>query len=226
VRPLWSAVFAGLTIVLAASASAEAGAAATPPPETAITAGPTGPTGDSSPSFAFGSNESDASFECSLDGTGFTACSSPQSYASVTESPHTFAVRAVDAAGNVDPTPAQHSFTVDASVNAVASAARNQDQDGGEIKVAVRVDAGESLTAVANGKIALGKDSFALRSVRERLRAGRDTLTLRPEKSKAARSIAKALSQGASARARVTVDLADTLGNELEQALRVRLSAP
>jgi hypothetical protein len=215
-----------LTIVLAASACAAAGAAATTPPETAITAGPTGPTRDSSPSFAFGSNESDATFECSLDGTGFTACSSPQVYASVTESPHTFAVRAVDTAGNVDLTPAQRSFTADASVNAVASAARNQDQDGAGTRVAVRVDAGENLTAVADGKIALGKDSFALRPVKERVRAGRATLTLKPDKSKAARSIAKALSHGDTARARLTVHLADALGNELEQHVGVRLSAP
>ena len=41
------------------------------------------------------------------------ACSSPKTYSSLRRRPHTFHVRATDAAGNTDPTPASRSFTVD-----------------------------------------------------------------------------------------------------------------
>ena len=52
-------------------------------------------------------------FECSLDGEAFSECTSAMSYSDIGEGPHTFRVRAEDLAGNVDPTPATHSFTVD-----------------------------------------------------------------------------------------------------------------
>jgi hypothetical protein len=48
-----------------------------------------------------------------LDGGSWVACSSPQNYTSLSEGSHTFEVKAVDQVGNVDPTPASRSFTVD-----------------------------------------------------------------------------------------------------------------
>lgn len=48
-----------------------------------------------------------SSFACSLDGAAYTFCSSPETYDALESGWHTFAVRATDAAGNVDPTPAQ-----------------------------------------------------------------------------------------------------------------------
>ena len=51
------------------------------------------------------------SFECRLDNTAPSpACSSPKAYSGLAEGAHTFEVRAIDAAGNVDPTPATRSF--------------------------------------------------------------------------------------------------------------------
>ena len=41
------------------------------------------------------------------------SCSSPQPYSSLADGAHTFEVRATDAAGNTDPTPASRTFTVD-----------------------------------------------------------------------------------------------------------------
>lgn len=46
-----------------------------------------------------------ASFVCSLDGAAYTPCSSPAHYL-LSPGWHTFAVKAIDASGNVDPTPA------------------------------------------------------------------------------------------------------------------------
>ena len=85
----------------------------TTPPETTIDAGPSGLTTDSTPTFSFSSNEAGSTFECSVDGGSFSPCSSPLTTASLGDGAHTFAVRATDAAENVDLTPAQRAFTVD-----------------------------------------------------------------------------------------------------------------
>ncbi len=51
-------------------------------------------------------------FECSLDGGAFAPCTSPFTTAKLKRGHHTFHVRAVDAAGNVDATPAMKGFRV------------------------------------------------------------------------------------------------------------------
>jgi hypothetical protein len=83
------------------------------PPETSIDQAPSGTVGSSSASLSFSSSEPDSTFECSLDGAAFGACASPQGYTGLAEGAHTFRVRATDAAGNVDSTPASASWTVD-----------------------------------------------------------------------------------------------------------------
>jgi hypothetical protein len=82
------------------------------PPETTLTATP--PDGQSSSAaadFAFVASES-ATFSCSLDGAAFAACTSPQAYGGLRASIHSFQVRATDAVGNVDATPAAYSWTI------------------------------------------------------------------------------------------------------------------
>ncbi|MGH3371533.1 MAG: hypothetical protein ACRDPR_16200, partial [Nocardioidaceae bacterium] len=61
---------------------------------------------DDSVLFSFTANES-ASFACSLDGAAYSSCGSPTRYVDLEAGWHTFAVRATDGAGNVDPTPAE-----------------------------------------------------------------------------------------------------------------------
>jgi hypothetical protein len=56
--------------------------------------------------FSFISSEPGSTFACSLDAAAFVTCASPISYGSLASGTHTFAVRATDPAGNVDPTPA------------------------------------------------------------------------------------------------------------------------
>jgi outer membrane protein OmpA-like peptidoglycan-associated protein len=52
------------------------------------------------------------SYECRLDGGEFAACADPVSFSGLADGPHTLEVRARDAAGNVDATPAVHAWTV------------------------------------------------------------------------------------------------------------------
>jgi PKD repeat protein len=89
------------------------------PPETTITSGPSGTTGSSSATFVFVANEP-ATFECSLDTAPFAVCSSPASYIALAEGSHTFRVRSTDTAGNIDPTPAERSWTVQANTPPLA----------------------------------------------------------------------------------------------------------
>jgi hypothetical protein len=83
------------------------------PPETTIDAGPSGATRETSATLFFSSSEPGSSFECSLDGAAFAACTSPQIYPGLIEGPHGFRVRAIDQAGNADATPAARTWTVD-----------------------------------------------------------------------------------------------------------------
>ncbi len=87
------------------------------PPETQIDAPtPIDPTNDIAPEFTFSSpTDPDATFECRLDSTDsddFEPCASGDTFNTL-NGPHTFEVRAIDEAGNVDQTPDSFSWTVD-----------------------------------------------------------------------------------------------------------------
>jgi Ca2+-binding RTX toxin-like protein/chitodextrinase len=81
-------------------------------PETSIDSGPSGPTVDRLPAFDFSSNEA-GTFRCALTSVFPEPCATPKSYSLLTDGEYTFSVYAVDAAGNVDPTPATRSITLD-----------------------------------------------------------------------------------------------------------------
>jgi Tol biopolymer transport system component len=89
------------------------------PPETTITEGPEdgSTSADDTPVFQFISDEQGSSFECSLDGGAFLPCDAPDELRPLSDGEHTFAVRAIDAAGNTDPTPATRTFTVGTNPN-------------------------------------------------------------------------------------------------------------
>ena len=99
--------------VKASDAAGNSGAAAsftwtvdTTAPETTITANPSNPSTSTSGGFSFASTETPASFTCALDGAAFTSCTSPVGYTSLAQGNHTLQVKAADAAGNTDATPA------------------------------------------------------------------------------------------------------------------------
>ena len=88
----------------------------TTPPDTSITNGPSGTTGNTYAQIDFDGNDGAgsgvSSFEGSLDGEPYSPFSSPAFYEALSEGEHTFSVRAIDAAGNVDPSPARATWTI------------------------------------------------------------------------------------------------------------------
>jgi hypothetical protein len=105
--------------VRAIDAAGNTGAAATRswtvdtvPPDTAVSSGPGAVSGSPSATFTFGSTEGGSTFVCSIDGRAYAPCVSPQTYGGFGNGAHSFRVRATDAAGNVDPTPASYAWTV------------------------------------------------------------------------------------------------------------------
>jgi len=78
-------------------------------PDTTITKKPPKRLRRAKASFRFTASESLVTFECKLDAKPYTPCSSPRSLR-VRNGRHTFRVRAIDEAGNVDASPARHAF--------------------------------------------------------------------------------------------------------------------
>jgi large repetitive protein len=95
-------------------------------PETTITAGPErhSVTENEATTFEFASSEPNSTFECQAwsgsfgsavkgdDVNAWHPCTSPMTYSPLRDDNITFKVRAIDAAGNADPTPAERIFTV------------------------------------------------------------------------------------------------------------------
>jgi hypothetical protein len=82
------------------------------PPQTAFSSSEPATTADPTGDFELGSSETSSTFQCSLDGAPFAACTSPYTTPPLADGPHELAVRATDAAGNSDATPVTHSWTV------------------------------------------------------------------------------------------------------------------
>jgi hypothetical protein len=72
----------------------------TSPPAPTITSHPPNVTSSTTASFSFDDAEGDVTFQCALDGGDFSPCSSPKAYSGLAEGDHSFAVEAVDPAGN------------------------------------------------------------------------------------------------------------------------------
>jgi hypothetical protein len=82
------------------------------PPQTSISSGPSGTVASGSASFGFTSSETGSTFECRMDTGAWGSCASPKAYSGLANAAHTFSVRATDAAGNADLTPATRTWTV------------------------------------------------------------------------------------------------------------------
>ena len=81
-------------------------------PNTRITSGPARTTRSRSATFRFSSTEPGSRFLCQLDKSAFAPCNSPRTYRRLRPGGHKVFVGAVDAAGNVDPTPASRTWRI------------------------------------------------------------------------------------------------------------------
>lgn len=209
------------------------GVADTTPPETTIHSGPSGTVTTGSVSFSFSSSEVGSRFACRLDGPGTTtgsegACTSPKSY-DLANGSYTFSVRATDARGNTDPSPATRSFTVsDHAPPAAKLGGRKLQKLGRSVRVRV-LCRNESCRATAAGTVRVPQVGSA-RTKRYRLKKATAYIakgrkpTLRPRLSKAAR---RAIKRALRARRRIIVKLrvtvVDKAGNKRTLGRRVRL---
>ena len=92
----------------------------TTPPDTLIEDGPSNSTTSTSAELNFEADEPGATFECRLDSlleSAFQACTSPKNYTGLSLGSHRFDVRAVDAAGNEDESPAVWTWTITSTPN-------------------------------------------------------------------------------------------------------------
>ena len=84
-----------------------------PPPETTITKHPPAETGSRGARFKFRSDAPRQDFKCKLDvAQRFKACNSPRRYRHLPRGQHFFEVRAIDAGGHADPTPARWTWRI------------------------------------------------------------------------------------------------------------------
>jgi len=81
-------------------------------PDTTVSSGPPAKTRKGRATFAFSATEGASRFECRLDRGAFEPCDSPETVSRLKRGIHTFRVRATDATGNVDPTPARQTWKV------------------------------------------------------------------------------------------------------------------
>ncbi len=79
-------------------------------PQTTLTSGAKGTTSSKRARFTFVSNEPGSTFQCKRDRRAWASCASPKTYAGLSKGKHSFRVRAIDHAGNVDRTPAARSW--------------------------------------------------------------------------------------------------------------------
>ena len=88
-------------------------------PDTTFDTTPANPSASVSATFTFSSADASASFAASLDGAAYAAATSPLTLTGLADGSHTFSVRAIDAAGNVDATPASFTWTVDTTAPSI-----------------------------------------------------------------------------------------------------------
>ena len=95
------------------------------PPQTRITKGIRKRTAAGHVKFKFRSSERRSRFQCRFDAEKWKRCRPPRKIKNLDAGRHVFRVRAIDIAGNVDPTPARDAFKEIGKTEAVTPAARH-----------------------------------------------------------------------------------------------------
>ncbi|MCB8915391.1 MAG: Ig-like domain repeat protein [Thermoleophilales bacterium] len=141
-------------------------------PETGITSGPSGKTSDPTPTFSFSASESSADYSCRVYLSGLTPSEflpcvgskgTHTTPGSLPDGNYTFEVRAMDIAGNIDPTPAIRTFTIDTgppetlidsgpsgTINVSSATFSFHGTPGDTAKVQCRIDSGPFVDCVSS----------------------------------------------------------------------------
>jgi hypothetical protein len=125
-------------------------------PDTVITSSPSNPTNSASAAFQFRSAEENSTFECKLDGGAYEPCEPGKEYTGLSDGEHVFLVRAVDAAGNEDRSPASRTFVVDTQVPdapEISSPAEGSTDNDGDIKVSGKAEPDSRVELLENEEI-------------------------------------------------------------------------
>ncbi len=117
-------------------------------PDTLIETHPTDPSNNDAADFTFSSPDVTSILECKLDGDPFSTCTSPVNYMGLNDGSHTFQVRARDAIGNVDETPASFTWTVEMALPTVISITRANPSPTKSANVNFMVNFSEAVTGV------------------------------------------------------------------------------
>lgn len=85
-------------------------------PNTTIDTNPSDPSTSADATFTFSGNDGSGvgglTFQCKLDAASFSSCTSPQNLMGLSAGSHTFQVRATDAVGNTDASPASYTWQI------------------------------------------------------------------------------------------------------------------
>lgn len=150
-------------------------------PNTTLSGRPSDLTKENSATFTFTSNDSAATFELKLDNGDYTTVSSPASLNELADGSHTVLIRARDAAGNIDATPASHSWRVDNAAPEVAITFPTPVglTDATQITVTgTASDAGGVAAVRVNGVAATTSNNFARWTATVPLNAGSNEITV------------------------------------------------
>jgi hypothetical protein len=121
----------------------------TAPAAPSITAHPSEPASSTSASFSF-TGEGGATFQCQLDGGGFAACGSPETYTSLSEISHTFQVRQTDGAGNMG-LAASYTWTIDTTAPDTTIDSAPSDPSGPDVTFAFSATEASSFACSLDG---------------------------------------------------------------------------
>ena len=148
-------------------------------PQTTITAAPSGTVNSAEAVVEFVSDEP-GTFQCRLDSSAFTDCTSPVRHVGLSDGEHSVEVRAVDAAGNVDATPATATWTVAADTLLAdgfeEGLAAWSVRTGGDGTVGVQGDVVES--GVAAARLSASSTAGSLSALRRTFTQGQQRLTV------------------------------------------------
>jgi hypothetical protein len=203
------------------------------PPDTSIDSGPGegSTTNDNTPTFQFSSTEPNPSFECQVDGGGFSGCASPNTTDPLPDGEHTFEVRALNLAAKPDPTPASRTFTVD-TTPPPESTPPPEDGGPGPITDPLTLDLEAkkqklrkkikffATATVASTLVAQGKK---IKETTEQLSANQETKVKAKLKRKARNRLEEKLEEKGKAKVKVKGTATNQSGAEASDTVKVKL---